>query len=250
MRENLVAGLAAGAALEVDVVVTADGHFLCLHDLVLDAETTGTGLVAKTKRSEVARLRQRGTNGEILEEPPLFLDEVAAAVSRLGRDSVGLVQLDIKEPQVRFDDALVAQFAGTIGTLRDRFIVSGYDASLIARLCTAAPGLVYGFDPLDLYDLEALIQAADFEALASDMLRLAPRAAIYYLEADLVLKGLDSGFNLIERLTGNGAEIDAWTLDADRPGLREILQRLAGAGVHQITSNDPDELEMILREIT
>jgi hypothetical protein len=50
-------------------------------------------------------------------------------------------------------------------------------------------------------------------------------------------------------LTGNGAEIDAWTLDADRPGLRDILQRLAGAGVHQITSNDPDELEMILREI-
>ncbi len=42
-RRNLVAGLEAGAALEVDLVVTADGHFLCLHDLTLDAETTGTG---------------------------------------------------------------------------------------------------------------------------------------------------------------------------------------------------------------
>lgn len=249
LRENLVAGLAAGAALEVDVVVTADGQFLCLHDLTLDAETTGTGPVAKAKRSEVAQLHQRGTDGGALDSPPLFVDEVVDIVSRMARDVGSLIQLDIKEPQDRFDDALVAQFAGTIGTLCHHFIISGYDASLIARLCGAAPGLAYGFDPLDLYDLEALTNTADFEALANDMLRLAPRAAIYYLEVDLVLKGLDAGFNLVDRLTGNGSEIDAWTLDADRPGLREILQRLAIAGVHQITSNDPDELEMILREI-
>ena len=132
LRQNLAAGLTAGAALEVDLVVTADGHFLCLHDLTLDAETTGTGPVAAATRAEVARLRQRGSNGEVLDEPPLFLDEVVAIVSRLGRDSGGLTQLDIKEPQVRFDDALVAQLAGTIGTLRHRFIASGCDAKLIA----------------------------------------------------------------------------------------------------------------------
>jgi glycerophosphoryl diester phosphodiesterase len=249
LRENLVAGLAAGAALEVDVVVTADGHFLCLHDLTLDAETTGMGPVAKAKRSEVAQLRQRGTDGGALDSPPLFLDEVMDIVSRMERDVGSLIQLDIKEPQDRFGDALVAQFAGTIGTLRDRFIVSGYNASFITRLCEASPGLACGFDPLDIYNLEALTRTADFESLAAATLHLAPRAAIYYLEVDLVLKGLDSGFNLVESLTGNGAEIDAWTLDADRPGLHDILKRLAGAGVHQITTNDPDELEMILREI-
>ncbi len=32
------------------------------------------------------RLRQRGTNGEVLDDPPLFLDEVVAAVARRGRD--------------------------------------------------------------------------------------------------------------------------------------------------------------------
>ena len=111
LRQNLAAGLTAGAALEVDLVVTADGHFLCLHDLTLDAETTGTGPVAAATRAEVARLRQRGSNGEVLDEPPLFLDEVAAIVSRLGRDSGGLTQIDVKEPQVRFDD-------GTCGAIR------------------------------------------------------------------------------------------------------------------------------------
>jgi glycerophosphoryl diester phosphodiesterase len=248
LRQNLAAGQTAGAALEVDLVVTADSHFLCLHDLTLDAETTGTGPVATATRAEVVLLRQRGTNGEVLDEPPLFLDEVAAIVSRLGRDSGGLTQLDIKEPQVRFDDALVKQFAGTIGTLRHRFIASGCDAKLIEHLRKAAPDIACGFDPLDLYDLGGLCNAADFEALADDILRLAPGAAIYYLEADLVLKGLDLGVSLVERLTCNGADVDAWTVDADRPGLREVLQRLIGAGVHQITTNDPDALEIILQE--
>jgi glycerophosphoryl diester phosphodiesterase len=174
---------------------------------------------------------------------------VVANVSRFGRDSGGLIQLDIKEPQVRFDDALVAQLAGTIGPLRHRFIASGCDAKLIAHLRKAAPDMTCGFDPLDLYDLDGLRGAADFEALADDTLRVAPGAAIYYLEADLVLKGLDLGVSLVERLTGDGANVDAWTVDADRPGLREVLQRLIGAGVHQITTNDPDELEIILQEI-
>ena len=248
LRQNLAAGLTAGAALEVDLVVTADGHFLCLHDLTLDAETTGTGPVAAATRTEVAQLRQRGTNGEVLDEPPLFLDEVAAIVSRLGRDSGGLTQLDIKEPQVRFDDALLVQLAGTIGPLRHRFIASGCDSKLIARLRKTAPDMICGFDPLDHYDLDGLRTAADFEALADDTSRLAPGAAIYYLEADLVLKGIDLGVSLVERLTGNGAEVDAWTVDADRPRLRDMLQRLIGAGVHQITTNDPDELEIILQE--
>jgi glycerophosphoryl diester phosphodiesterase len=249
LRQNLAAGLLAGAALEVDLVVTADGHFLCLHDLTLDAETTGTGPVATATRAEVARLRQRGTNGEVLDEPPLFLDEVAAMVSRLGRESGGLTQLDIKEPQVRFDDAIVVQFAGTIGELRHRFIASGCDAKLIEHLRKAVPDITCGFDPLDLYDLGQLRNAVDIETLADDTLRLAPGAAIYYLEADLVLKGLDLGVSLVERLTGNGAEVDAWTVDADRPGLRDMLQRLIAAGVHQITTNDPDELEKILQEM-
>jgi len=249
LRQNLAAGLNLGAALEVDLVVTADGHFLCLHDLTLDAETTGTGPVAAATRDKVVLLRQRGANGEVLDEPPLFLDEVAAIVSRLGKDSPGLTQIDIKEPQVRFDDALLKKFAGILRPLRHRFIASGCDAKLIRHLRKAAPDITCGFDPLDLYDLDGLRNAGDFEALADDTLRLAPGAAIYYLEADLVLKGIDRGVSLVERLTGKGAEIDAWTVDADRPGLRQVLQRLIGAGVHQITTNDPDELEIILQEI-
>src|SRR6185503_11718058 len=50
LRENLVAALKIGAACEVDIAFTADGHALCLHDPSLDRETTGRGLVATTTR--------------------------------------------------------------------------------------------------------------------------------------------------------------------------------------------------------
>ena len=42
-RANLRAGLAAGAVVEVDLAATADGDLVCLHDLMLDRETTGRG---------------------------------------------------------------------------------------------------------------------------------------------------------------------------------------------------------------
>jgi glycerophosphoryl diester phosphodiesterase len=249
LRANLVAGLRVGAALEVDLVVTADGHFVCLHDLTLDAETTGQGDVSAATREQVAGLRQRGPDGRILDTPPLFLDEIVAAVAQFGSPTGGLVQLDIKEPAARFDKALAEDFARTIGALGPRFIASGCEPGPVALLRDATPGLAGGFDPLDMYASGLPGTAAGFEQLARDTLRAAPDAAIYYLEADLVLQGLSLGVNLVERVTGAGAEVDAWTVDANRPGLGAILDRLTQAGVNQITSNDPDELATMLQEI-
>jgi hypothetical protein len=42
LRENLVAALRAGAACEVDLAFTADGHALCLHDATLDRKRPDT----------------------------------------------------------------------------------------------------------------------------------------------------------------------------------------------------------------
>ena len=118
----------------------------------------------------------------------------------------------------------------------------------IARLREAIPELVAGYDPLDLYTERSPRNAAEWEALAKSALRISPDADIYYLEARLVLDALDAGVNLVERFTTNGAEVDAWTVDANRPNLRDDLDRLIAAGVHQITTNDPDELASMLQE--
>jgi glycerophosphoryl diester phosphodiesterase len=251
LRGNLAAGLEAGAALEVDLVLTADGDFVCLHDLTLDAETTGTGPVASARRTDLERLRQRGADGAILDDPPLFLDDVVAAVARHRRPDGGLVQLDMKNPPVRLDDAAVARLREALGPHAGHFIAGSTDAGFLDRLRTVMPELTRGFDPLALYGFGAAIpgERDAFARLADEMVRLAPDAAIFYLEADLILAGLQAGVDLVAAAQETGAEVDAWTIDTTRPAIRDVLMTLLDLRVDQITTNEPDTLGPLIEDI-
>jgi glycerophosphoryl diester phosphodiesterase len=248
-RHNLVAALAAGQPCEVDLRFTADHHAVCLHDRDLHAETTGAGPVAQAQRAEVERLRQRGSAGEALATAPLFLDEVVAAVQAQGSVGPGLVQLDVKTPVSDLRPEALARFGHVLGEAAPAFIASGYEWELISRLRSAAPGLQAGFDPLALYHRPQDLRPRQLRTLARRTLALAPGAAIYYLEARLVLAGLDRGVDLVAAITGgdtNGALVDAWTVDPSFPDLPRVLRRLLAAGVGQITTNDPAALGPLL----
>lgn len=249
LRANLEAALRAGAACEVDLVFTADGHAFCLHDLTLDRETTGTGLASEATRAEVERLRQRTEDGSLLDVAPLFLDEIVDTVRRIGVAAPGLVQLDIKAPLDSLDAGGLDRFRTVLGETASAFIAGGYDFAMIERLAAAAPGLQAGFDPLAHYPRSCALPPEGFRALGEMTLGIAPDALIFYLEAKLVLAALNAGVNLVEIVTRNGALVDAWTLDAHRPNLREELRRLMAAGCGQITSNDPELLAPIIQEI-
>ncbi|MBI1243709.1 MAG: hypothetical protein GC202_01775 [Alphaproteobacteria bacterium] len=249
LRANLDAALLAGAACEVDLRFSADGHAFCLHDRTLDRETTGAGPADRLTRAEIGRLRQRAPDGTAIDAPPLFLDEVADAVRRIGRARGGLVQLDVKAPVDALDATLMGRLRATLGDVASRFVAGACDWRMPVRLAGAIPGLKAGFDPLDFYP-RTMPQGADaFRALGARTVATAPDASIYYLEADLVLAGLRAGVNLIEIVRADGAEVDVWTLDADRPDLRGILQALVRAGCTQVTSNDPDVLAPVLEEL-
>jgi glycerophosphoryl diester phosphodiesterase len=243
-----VAALEQGAACEVDIVVTADGHALCLHDLTLDRETTGTGPAARHSRAEIERLRQRGPDGAVLASPPLFLDEIAAAVRAGPPMEEGQLQLDMKAPAGALTGKVLDRIALTLGDAASRFIAGGDDWTLIRLLAEAVPGLHAGFDPLAHYRRSCDLAADEFLRLGETVLGLAPGAEMYYLEAKLVLAGLDRGVNLIDLVTRHRAMVDVWTLDANRKGLRRDLRRLVEAGCHQITTNDPDALRPIIEE--
>lgn len=250
LRRNLLAGLEAGAALEVDLVLTADGHFVCLHDLTLDAETTGSGPVASATRTELERLRQRGPDGAILEDPPLLLDEVVAAVARHRRPDGGLMQLDMKDPPERLDNA-AARLRELVGRHAHHFIAGSTDAVFLDRLRIAFPELTRGFDPLALYGFGDEIPAdrVGFVRIAGEMVRLAPDAAIFYLQTDLILAGLRAGVDLVTAAHGTGAEVDAWTIDTTLPTVRDDLRTLLDLGVDQITTNEPDLLGPLIEDI-
>ncbi len=243
-RHNLAAALAAQAPCEVDLRFTADHHALCIHDAVLDHETTLTGPVAATLRADVELGRQRANRGHPLDTPPLFLDEVVAAARRHGAVGPGLVQLDVKTPVAELHPDALTRFGSLLGADAPAFIASGYQWDLIERLTAAAPGLRAGFDPLALYRQPQSMSAGQLRDLAERTRAEAPGAEIYYLEATLVLAGLDRGVDLVGLLTDGrpGVLVDAWTVDPTRPRLAAALARLVDAGVGQITTNDPATL--------
>jgi glycerophosphoryl diester phosphodiesterase len=249
LRANLEAALASGAACEVDLVATADGHLVCLHDLTLDAETTGSGPVRFADRATVERLRQRAPDGTPLTEPPLFLDEVVAAVRRHDLADEGRVQLDVKVPLDQLTGPIADRFGSVLADRAAAFTAGGCEWDVIVRLAATAPGLRRGFDPLDFHEHAPPYDEAGYRALAELTRATAPDADIYYLYAGLVLAGLDLGVNLVELVQGSGAEVDVWTIDADRANLRQVLQRLIRAGCDQITTNDPEVLASLVAEI-
>ena len=111
------------------------------------------------------------------------------------------------------------------------------------------PGLHAGFDPLAFYPRSFDLDADGYREIAARTLTTAPGASIYYLEARLILEALRRGVNLVHEVGVTGAHIDAWTIDAEFPNLRDALQRLIHAGVAQITTNDPEQLTSILAPI-
>lgn len=248
LRSNLHSALLANAACEVDLMLTADGHALCLHDRTLDRETTGHGPVVSATRTQIEQLRQRGADGAPGRDPPLFLDELAATVQAIGATLPAQVQLDVKVRAHDMTEDAVRGIATCIQSNAGAFIASAADWHVVRRLTDTLPALHAGFDPLALYPRALDLDAEGFAELARATLAAAPSASIYYLEARLMLAALDCGVNLVEAVTREGAWVDAWTVDADRPDLEQVLKRLIEAGCQQITSNDPRLLApMIMR---
>jgi len=249
LRANLGAALRSGAACEVDVRFTSDGHAVCLHDALLDRETTGTGRVDATSRATVERLRQRGADGAPLEAAPLFVDEIVDAVGAIGAAAPALVQLDVKARADALTTPVLERVARTIGAHADAFIASAYDWGTIRAFTEALPGLHAGFDPLAFYPRNLALDANGFRAVAARTRDTAPTATFYYLEANLILAALDRGVDLVADVGRDGARVDAWTVDADRADLETVLRRLIAARCFQITSNDPEQLAERIRRI-
>ena len=243
-RANLKAGLAAGAALEVDLVATADGDLVCLHELTLDEETTGHGPVAAQPSAAVLALRQRDAAGRPTGSPVLSLGELVQMLRASpppGRPD-GRIQLDLKEPPAGITPEVCRRFAATIGELGAWFTLSGPSWPAVQHLAAAVPGLFTGFDPED-----AIEGGMAPEEVPGFALQTAPSARIFYLHHGFVLVCLAGGQNPIAPLRAAGRRVDCWTLDADHDRVLDKLEALIAAGADQITTNDPERLAKLWR---
>ncbi|MEX0697707.1 MAG: hypothetical protein WD099_09195 [Dongiaceae bacterium] len=238
--ENLKAGRALGASLEIDIHVLSDGAWVCLHDDMLDGETSGTGAVAAIDTPAAQRLRIAGTDYA----PPL-LAELTAALSSASPDVC--LQIDLKEATAGITDRAIAAFRSAVAPVARHCLLSGTDWQAVQRLGANVPNLRLGFDPYDIAEGRTFVSASDFEAFVADVWRIAPDADAFYLYHAFVTAALAEGCNPIETLKADRAMIDVWTLDPTTPDVIEILVACIAAGADQITTNDPPGMARLWR---
>ena len=96
--ENSVAAITAtgraipGAIVEIDAVLTRDGHLVLMHDETMDRTTTGRGKVTDLTLAEVKAARLRAPDGTLTRAAPPTLAEALEAARAVG----AIAAIDLK----------------------------------------------------------------------------------------------------------------------------------------------------------
>lgn len=243
---RILEGMALGASVEVDLVIHADHGCAILHNLSLEQETTGTGLVRQTSAAQLRQLHLRGEDGAPLADRVMLLEDLCALLTAHPPREGALLQLDFKEDLAALDPATVAGFSANIGPLSRYMIVSGGDFDAISLLTQSTPMLKQGYDPCYGQSLARLQADGDHARFISEALDTAPEADFIYLHHEIVLEADRAGFDMIGAVHDAGRKVDAWTIKTvDSQSLPKV-DRLLALKVDQITTDDPEGLAAAL----
>ena len=237
---RIIEGMQLGASVEVDLVIHADNGMAVLHNLSLERETTGTGLVRETSAAVLRELHLRDNAGAPIADKVMLLEDLAALIARDGAHPDGLLQLDFKEDAAALNPAVIANFAQALGPVARHFILSSGDAEAVRLLSQNVPELRIGYDPCHKGAMDRLLATRDYAGFVADAVAASPKAEIQYLEYRLVLEADRDGFDLIGAFHAGGKRIDAYTVrSADDEGMT-VIERLLELKVDQITTDDPE----------
>jgi glycerophosphoryl diester phosphodiesterase len=264
--------LEAGAqAVEIDISLLADGQFALLHGPFLEDETTASGPIGALTAEQIQTVHYV-VQGEVTRVPVGLLSEAVDLLGQYGH-AVEL-QLDLK-PDVYSSDRVLSRLIASLEPVKERVRVTSPSDWALRRLHALDPDLPLGFDPLlyleidygeakdpgvppfrqgayGYWDDHPLATrrwgpAADYLAARAEALwAQAPMGGIWYIDAELLAHALDDGFDWIAYLHAREVEVDAWTLDAGRPGRVALARRLVTAGVGRITTNTAPALSQAL----
>lgn len=239
---RILEGMAAGASVEVDLVVHGDEGFAVLHGLRLEEETSGRGRVRVASAETLRRLRLLDNDGAPTAEPVMLLEDLAALIAGASVHPDALLQLDYKEDAAALTPRAVATFATALASVAPHVILSSGDAEAVRRLAGGVPGLRIGHDPCHDGLIGRLMARRDFAGFVAGALAESPEAQLVYLDLRLVLAARDSGFDLVAAFHASGRRVDAYTIRrADAAGIA-VARRLLDLHVDQITTDDPEGL--------
>ncbi len=237
---RILEGMRLGASVEVDLVVHADNGFAVLHNLSLERETTGSGLVRDTPAATLRTLNLRDNEGRPIADKVMLLEDLAALIARDGAHPEALLQLDYKEDAAALNAEAIANFGRALGPVARHFILSSGDAESVRLLTDGAPGVRIGYDPCHKGAMERLLETRDYAAFVTDAVAASPKSELDYLEYRLVLEAEKDGFDIIGAFHAHGRRIDAYTVRrADDEGMA-VIERLLALKVDQITTDDPE----------
>jgi glycerophosphoryl diester phosphodiesterase len=243
---RILEGMAAGASVEIDLVLHADDGFAVLHDLSLDRETTGRGLVRAASAAAIRALRLRDNDGVPSSDPVLLLEDLAGLIARGGVHPAALLQLDYKEDAAALTPRAVTTFGRALGPTAPHFILSSGDARSVRMLAAGVPGLRVGHDPCHEGAKERLVASRGYPAFVAEALAASPAADLIYLAHELVLFAAGDGYDLVAAFHAAGRRVDAYTIRrADAAGL-DAVRRLLALRVDPVTTDDPEGLAAAL----
>lgn len=205
-------------ALEFDLHLTSDGHFVVYHDLTANHPGLGPTPIPDLTLSQVKELRL----GDSEERVPSF-EEV---VSAFEDSSLPLIP-ELKTPDEARSRGLdpVSVFCREVERLEvsDRLIVQCFHASTLEELRVCKPELrllaLYRHD--QLVDLEEIPGEAEYLGI--------PMLPVFFF-----------GRRLVEKAHSRGVEVVPWR-DIAVSENKEVFDRLAEFGVHAVMVDDADQ---------
>jgi glycerophosphoryl diester phosphodiesterase len=246
--EVMAEGFAAGASMELDLRVRADGGFVVLHDEELEGETTGYGPIAEKSVSDLSGILMQEGNR------PLILSEDLAAMMQ-STHPAALLQFDMKDDYEAIGTRGIEHLAAHFRDIAASVIVSGGSLDLIVAVKEKLPHLLRGIDPTDkLYDLRENKGWKAVEAELRADLRGPTEPDTVYLHWPLILDAANEGLDMIALCQDEGKRVDAWTFTLKDPeaGFSEAEWRsfsaLMALKPDQVTTDEAPATERAWRQ--
>lgn len=243
---RILEGMRLGASVEVDLVIHRDRGYAVLHDLSVERETTGTGVVAELSAAALRQFYLRDNDGTPLPEQVMLLEDLCGLLAAGGLHPDALLQLDYKEDAAALDARAIASFTASVAPVARHMILSAGDAEAVALLSAGVTGLRIGYDPCHGGALEQLAQTRDFAGFVRGALDASPAAEMIYLHYRVVIEAAAHGFDIVAAFHQAGKRIDAYTINEPNAQSLPDIQRLLALKVDQITTDDPEGLAALV----
>ncbi len=209
--EVMAEGFKAGASMELDLRVRADGGFVVLHDKDLEGETSGHGIIAQKSLAELRGLRMK--DGD---RPLLTSEDLAAMLQSAHPDA--LLQFDMKDDYEAIGEKGIAHLAEHLQRISASVIVSAGSQELILAVKEKLPHLRRGIDPSG--KLGNICKAGGWNAVEKELLadlRGPTEPETIYLYWPMLLDAAKAGLDMIALCHSEGKRVDAWTFTLKDP---------------------------------